>query len=144
MLTILEYQFPLRYQLPLPISEKNQIITVHLDLINFQDPTHKSNFNTYYPRTAFDLLEKLVETKMWMFLEYQFPLRYQLQLPFLKNLRGTVYAQLINIQDTIHKRTFDTDQMILNFHKSQLRTNICVKNVRISVPSDILGPYLHF
>ena len=38
-------------------------------MINFQDPTHKSNFNTYYTSTAFDLPEKLVETNMRKFLE---------------------------------------------------------------------------
>ena len=62
------------YQILAPLShfwKKNtQITTAHLELINFQDPTHKSDFDTYYARTAFDLPEKLVESKMQMFLEY--------------------------------------------------------------------------
>ena len=32
--------------------------TAHLELINFQDPTHKSDFETYYTNKAFNLPKK--------------------------------------------------------------------------------------
>ena len=38
--------------------------------MNLQDPTHKSDFDTYYGRAVFDLREKLVEINILMFLEY--------------------------------------------------------------------------
>ena len=129
----LEYQLSLRYQLSLVISDKNQATPTHLELINFQDSTCKSDFDTYYARITFYLPEKLVETKIWIFLEYQFPVRYQLPQQFLENLRRSVYVQLINIQDTIHKRDFHIDQITLNVPQ-KLRTNICVENLGILVP----------
>ena len=34
--------------------------TAQVELINFQDPTHNNDFETYYFRTVFDLPEKVV------------------------------------------------------------------------------------
>ena len=131
----LEYQFSLRYQLPLVISEKKQTINSDLEQINSQDQTRKSDFETYYARTAFDLPEKLMATKIQMFLEYQFPDRHQLPQPFLKNLRRIVYIQLINIHDTIHKRDFDIDQMILNVTQKLAENQcMCGESWNISCP----------
>ena len=41
-----------------------------VQVINFQNPVDVSDLDTYYARTVFDVLEKLVGTNIWMFLEY--------------------------------------------------------------------------
>ena len=81
-----------------------------------------------------------------MFLEYQFPVRYQLPKQFLENLRRIVYVQLINIQDNIHKSDFDIYQMILINILPKLTKNqyMCGGSQNISSLSDIgsLFPFL--
>ena len=49
-----------------------------------------------------------------MFLEYSFHLKYEPLQLFLKKLRGTTYAQLINFQDTIHRGDFEIYEIIFN------------------------------
>ena len=101
---ILEYQFPLKDQLPIYISENLEIIQVKL--INLQNLRHKSDAKSNCVRIVFDLLEKLGGANIWMFLEYQFP------KSFLKNVRRIEYVHLINIQDTTPKSNLDIYQMI--------------------------------
>ena len=120
---ILEYQFPLKYYVPIYISENLEIIQVNL--INLQNLIHKSDVNSYCARIVFDLLEKLLRTNIWMFLEYQFPKRYQLPKSFLKNVRRIEYVRPINIQDTTPKRNFDIYQMILINIPQKLAKNQC-------------------
>ena len=61
----------------------------------------------------------------------------------MKNLRGTAYVQLINIQDTIHKSDFDIYGLVAIFNFSQnLAENQYISGgfLRILVPFQILAP----
>ena len=97
---------------PFPFLKTWNIASVKL--IHLQDLMQKSDFNTYYATILFDLLEKLVGTNIWMFLEYQLPLRFYLLKSFLKNVRGMEYVHLINIRDAKYTQsTFGIYLMIL-------------------------------
>ena len=109
MWTILEYQFPVRYQYPLAISESLENYGLS-KLINFQDPTNKSDFGTYYARKVYDLAEKPISGCSQNF-SFWSDIGYPSNL--LVNFRGTKFAQLINIQDPIRKSDFDICQLIL-------------------------------
>ena len=108
MWTILRYQYPLTYQYPLAIPETLQNYYLG-KLINFQDATNKSDFDTYYTRKFYDLAEKSIFGCYYYFL-----VRYWLPQQFLKNFRGTKLVQLINVQDPICKSDFDICQLILS------------------------------
>ena len=69
---------------------KNLRITAKLILINFQDLTLKGNFDNYYGRTVFQLLEALTVN------QYLEAPRILVPYKFLQNLRGTAYVQLID------------------------------------------------
>ena len=108
---ILEHQFPLKYQVPTYIMENLE--NVQVKLINLQNFIQKSNLNIYYARIVFYLLEKLVGTNIWIFLQNQFPESYYLPKSFLKNMRRIEYVHLMNIQNTIPKSNLDIYHMIL-------------------------------
>ena len=62
-------------------------------------------------------------------------------------MRGTAYAQLINIQDTIHKSDFDIYRPVIIFNFAQnLAENQHISEGfrRILVLSQILAPPGHF
>ena len=69
---------------PFPFLKTWNIASVKL--IHLQNLIQKSDFNTYYATILFSLLEKIVGINVWMFLEYQLPLRFQLPKSFLKNV----------------------------------------------------------
>ena len=108
MWTILEYQYPLTHQYLLAISESLEEYCLS-KLINFQDPTNKSDFDIYYTRKVYDLA-----VNIWMFLEYYFLVRYWLPQQLPKNFRGTSFIEMINVQDPICKSDLDNCQLILD------------------------------
>ena len=98
-----QYQFPLRYQFPPAISEKNQTTTAHIELINFQDPTHKNDFDLIMEGQHLIYQKSYWKPKARCSQNISsLPDVSYIPQPFLKNLRGIVYVQLINIQDIYH------------------------------------------
>ena len=76
--------------------------TAEVKLINFQDPTLKGDFDKYCDRTMFHLPETLAGNQYLEVLRIDiklYPLDIKFPYLFLQNLRGTLYAQLINFKD---------------------------------------------
>ena len=73
----LQYQFPLRYYFPQQCLQ-NFRGTASAQLINFQDPIHKSDFDIYGPVTISNFPKKTSTKQIYVcsILDYQFPHRY--------------------------------------------------------------------
>ena len=79
---------------------------------------------------------------MCWILEFQFPLRYQLFLAFLKSFRTTAEVQLFNFQDPRQKSDFDSNylqtQSLNLLEKVAGNQNMCERSQNISSLADIL------
>ena len=80
---------------------------------------------------------------MCRILEYQFPLRYQLFLEFLKGFRNTTEVKLSNFQDSIQSRAFDSNsikaQSLTLPENVAFNHNVCEQFQDISSLKDILA-----
>ena len=79
---------------------------------------------------------------MCRILEYQFPLRYQLSLEFLKGFRNTTEVKLSNFQDSRQSRAFDSNsiktQSLTLPENVVFKHNMCEQFQDISSLKDII------
>ena len=143
MWIFLEHQLPITYQFPQQFLE-NLTGTAYVQLINFQDHIHKSDFHIYHPVTMSNFAQKLAQNQYICVATQNISSLADIISPllFLKSLRTTAEVELFNFQYPRQKSNFDTNYMkrksLYLSEKLTRKHNICGHSQNISSHADIL------